>query len=178
MAAQGEPGSYAHPVRSLAPVIELDRLLNEGAVKAGSLADLRRSSVEAGGLKDTIRKFADEVSTLWGSRVTVAGEIRHEPPAPVALGAFQILQEGLVNALKHSRSDAISVRIDDGDGLIHIIVEDNGAGFDPEAHVSADHVGLHLMRERANRLGGRLDLVSAPGSGTRLEAVLPGGVAR
>jgi signal transduction histidine kinase len=143
----------------------------------GSLADLRRSSVEAGGLKDTINTFAEQAATLWGSQVRVQGQIRHEPPAPVALAAFQILQEGLVNALKHSRSEEITVTITDDDGWIHIVVEDDGAGFNPEAEVSEDHVGMRLMKERAESLGGRIDLVSAPGSGTRLEAILPGGVA-
>lgn len=42
MAAQGEPGSYAHPIRTLAPVLPLERLVAEGAVKDGSLDDLRR----------------------------------------------------------------------------------------------------------------------------------------
>jgi signal transduction histidine kinase len=94
------------------------------------------------------------------------------------LAAFQILQEGLVNALKHANSDSITVRVIDSDNMVHIVVEDDGAGFDPDAEIGTDHVGMRLMKERAALVGGRIELHSSQGSGTRLEAVLPGGVAQ
>lgn len=150
----------------------------DGAIQAlrGSLVDLRRSSIEAGGLLETIRNYADQVSTLWGTEVRIEGSITHEPPIPVALAAFQILQEGLVNALKHGNSPAITVRIKDEDNMFHIVVEDDGPGFDPRVEIGPDHVGMRLMKERAARVGGWIELDSASGRGTRLVAVLPGAV--
>jgi signal transduction histidine kinase len=144
----------------------------------GSLVDLRRSTVEQGGLLETVHRFADQVSVLWGTEVGIEGTIENEPPIPVALAAFQILQEGLTNALKHAHGSDVTVRIGDEDGMVHIVVEDKGPGFDPSAEVGADHVGMRLMKERAERVGGRIELASSPGAGTRLEAILPGGVAR
>jgi signal transduction histidine kinase len=141
-----------------------------------ALVDLRRSTVEEGGLMETIRHFADQVALLWGAEVTIQGEIKNEPPLPVALAAFQILQEGLTNALKHGQASSVVVRISDEDGLVHIVVEDKGPGFDPEAEVGTDHVGMRLMKERAARVGGSIEFDSRPGAGTRLEAILPGGV--
>ncbi|MDQ4064637.1 MAG: sensor histidine kinase, partial [Actinomycetota bacterium] len=141
----------------------------------GSLVDLRRSSVEQGGLMETIRKFAGDVATLWGSEVKIEGDIQHEPPVPVALAAFQILQESLTNALKHSGSDSVTVRVSEIDGMVHLVVEDDGVGFDPSQVTSEEHVGMQLMKERAASLGGRVELESDPGRGTRLEAVLPAG---
>ncbi len=151
-----------------------------GAIKTlrGSLVDLRRSSVEAGGLLETIKNYTDQVATLWGTEVRIEGSIDHEPPIPVALAAFQILQEGLVNALKHANNNPITVRITDVDNMVHIVVEDEGPGFDPQAEVGPDHVGMKLMKERAARVGGWIQLDSALGRGTRLEAVLPGGVSQ
>lgn len=142
-----------------------------------SLVDLRKSSVEEGGLVETIRNYAHQLSTLWGAEVRIEGGVRREPPIPVALAAFQILQEGLVNALKHSDGSAVVVKIDDVDNMVHIVVEDDGPGFDPNSEVGKDHVGMRLMKERAARVGGRIEIDSRPGSGTRLEAVLPGGLA-
>ncbi|HZA39207.1 MAG TPA: sensor histidine kinase [Actinomycetota bacterium] len=144
----------------------------------GSLVDLRRSTVEEGGLLETIHRFADQVSVLWGTEVGIEGTIKNEPPIPVALAAFQILQEGLTNALKHAHGSDVTVTIGDEDGMVHIIVEDKGPGFDPDAEVGADHVGMRLMKDRAARVGGRIELASTPGAGTRLEAILPGGVAQ
>jgi signal transduction histidine kinase len=152
----------------------------DAAIKAlrESLVDLRRSSVEQGGLMETVRRFADQVSVLWGTEVEIEGTIKNEPPIPVALAAFQILQEGLTNAMKHARAGPVTVRIGDDDGMVHIVVEDRGPGFDPETEVGTDHVGMRLMRERAERVGGRIELDTSPSSGTRLEAILPGGVAQ
>lgn len=141
-----------------------------------SLVDLRKSSVEHGGLVETIRKFADQVSTVWGAEVRIEGDIHNEPPIPVALAAVQILQEGLVNALKHGGTGGVVIRIEDLDGMVHLAVQDDGPGFDPQAEVGADHVGMRLMKERAARVGGRIEIDSTPGRGTRLEAILPGGV--
>jgi signal transduction histidine kinase len=143
-----------------------------------SITALRKSSVEEGGLMETIRGFADQASTLWSVQVSIEGEIVAEPPVPVALAAFQIFQEGLTNALKHSQTTAIAVRISEEDGKVHIVVEDEGAGFDPSQEVGEEHVGMRLMHERAARVGGELKLDSRPGEGTRLEAILPAGVAQ
>jgi signal transduction histidine kinase len=142
-----------------------------------SLVDLRRSSVEEGGLVETIRNFSQQVATLWGADVKIEGNIRREPPIPVALAAFQILQEGLVNALKYSQGGTVVVNVSDMDNMVHIVVQDQGPGFDPNSEVGKDHVGMRLMRERAARVGGRIELESQPGRGTRLEAILPGGLA-
>jgi signal transduction histidine kinase len=142
-----------------------------------SLVDLRRSSVEEGGLVETIRNFSQQVATVWGADVRIEGYVASEPPIPVALAAFQILQEGLVNALKHSEGSTVVVNISNIDNMVHIVVEDEGPGFNPETEVGKDHVGMRMMRERAARVGGRIELRSQPGAGTRLEAILPGGVA-
>lgn len=141
-----------------------------------SLVDLRRSSVERGGLVDTLQQFVEQTTTLWGRQVEVATELEIEPPVPVALAAFQIVQEGVVNALKHAPDGSIRVEVkNNGDGMIHIVVSDEGPGFDSAGDPGEEHHGLRLMRERAAGVGGDIRWHTIPGSGTRLEAVLPGG---
>ncbi len=172
--ASGRPDSAATAVQSARDA------LNE-AIKSlrDSLVDLRRSSVEEGGLMTTIEKFTDQMSTLWGSEVLLEGKISNEPPIPVALAAFQILQEGVVNAMKHGGGAPVIVRMTDHeDGLVHIVVEDDGPGFNPDADAGIDHVGVRLMKERAARVGGHVSFHSGIGRGTRVEAILPGGVGR
>lgn len=123
---------------------------------------------------ETIETFAEQMRVLWAAEIRIEGRTEQEPPIPVSLAAFQILQEGLTNALKHSESRSVLVRVGEHDGMVHIEVEDEGPGFDVTAEPSQQHMGLKLMRERADRVGGRIELHSSPGAGTRLEAVLPG----
>ncbi|MBV5342751.1 hypothetical protein JZU68_03750, partial [bacterium] len=62
------------------------------------------------------------------------------------------------------------------DRSIHLIIVDDGQGFDPEHAFSVDgnpHFGLKIIRERAEILGGRLEVHSAPGSGTRIDIFIP-----
>jgi signal transduction histidine kinase len=140
-----------------------------------SLVDLRGSAWEEGTLGASIDKFADRMSTLWGVEVKIEHSLRDEPPIPVAQAVFQILQEAVTNALKHSEGKQVVVRVSDDDGMVRVVVQDEGEGFDPEAQIGEDHVGMRLMHERAAQVGGKIEVDSVPGRGTRLEATIPGG---
>jgi signal transduction histidine kinase len=85
---------------------------------------------------------------------------------------YRIAQEALQNTVKHARADRLDVRlIRESEGL-KLEVCDNGVGFDPLAAYPG-HLGLRSMRERAQRAGGSLDIVSAPGRGTQIRARIP-----
>ncbi len=93
-------------------------------------------------------------------------------PVHVAHGAFRIVQEALVNSVKHSAARRVIVTVDRSDGL-RLTVRDDGRGFDPSAVRQAGHLGLTLMRERAELLGGTLLVSSHPGRGTAVELHVP-----
>jgi signal transduction histidine kinase len=139
-----------------------------------SLVDLRGSAWEEGTLAASIDAFADRMSTLWGVEVKIEHSLTTEPPIPVAQVVFQIFQEAVTNALKHGQGKQVVVRVSDDDGMVRVIVQDHGEGFNTEAHVGEDHVGMRLMHERAAQFGGRIEIDSSPGRGTRLEAIIPG----
>jgi len=139
-----------------------------------SLVELRQPLVQPGGLLDAVRAYLDQIETLWQIRVDLEANLRGEPPFGVAVGVFQILQESLINAVKHSGTDRITVRMEETDGELSLVVEDHGTGFDPAREVGEHHFGLGLMKRRVAELGGTIELRSQPGHGTRLEAVFPG----
>lgn len=139
-----------------------------------SVTDLSRTSIEEGGLMDTIHAFVEQMRVLWAREILVEGGTEEEPLMPVSLAAIQIVQEGLTNALKHADGQKVMVRLSEYDGMVHIEVEDEGSGFEMATEPAPDHLGLRLMKERAARVGGRLELAPRPGGGTRLEAILPG----
>ena len=84
---------------------------------------------------------------------------------------YRVTQEALTNARKHGRAQHALVEIQDRDHYVRLTVRDDGRGFDPQA--KADGFGLAIMRERAELLGGRLEVSSAPGQGTQIVLDLP-----
>lgn len=85
-----------------------------------------------------------------------------------------IVREALNNVRKHAQVDRASVHVEHRDAVIRVCVEDRGRGFD-SATIAANglHFGLRSMQERAERCGGTLEIVSAPGRGTRVTTILP-----
>jgi signal transduction histidine kinase len=87
--------------------------------------------------------------------------------------ALYILREALANASRHARAQRVWVRVELDNHLACLSIEDDGCGFDPQAVVGSHHLGLRMMRARAERSGGSLTVESAPGEGTRVIAWLP-----
>ena len=87
-----------------------------------------------------------------------------------------ILQEALSNVRKHAYASKVTVRIDNHRDF-GMSIRDDGEGYDPQevAERSETHVGLSIMRERAARLGGQLQMCSAPGQGTEVSLYLSQG---
>jgi two-component system nitrate/nitrite sensor histidine kinase NarX len=81
--------------------------------------------------------------------------------------ALHILQECLSNVRKHAHAAHVHVVMGRGP-VWEFEIRDDGCGFDPNAAQSEQHVGLHIMRERARRIGGELHIQSGPGRGTRV----------
>ncbi len=85
---------------------------------------------------------------------------------------YRIVQEGLTNACRHSKSQRVRVELMQRGDLLQIKVQDWGEGFDP-ARVDADRFGLEGIRQRARLLGGSASVESTPGQGTCLAVELP-----
>ncbi len=88
---------------------------------------------------------------------------------------LRIVQEALTNVRKHAGASHAWVRLDSGNGeMASMVIGDDGCGFDPAATERGHtHFGLCTMRERAEAIGGRLSVETAPGAGTRITVVLP-----
>jgi PAS domain S-box-containing protein len=86
---------------------------------------------------------------------------------------FRIIQEAFSNARKHAQTDCVRLSFEMADSLVRIRIQDNGRGFDPTQTAGEGHFGLRFMRERAESLGGRLQVDSTPGEGTCIEVGIP-----
>ena len=136
--------------------------------------ELRPMMLDDLGLVPTVRRYADafKEQTSLDVNVTITGnERRLEPYLEVMM--FRALQELLGNTARHSQATQVKVMLDMGEDRVRISVDDNGRGFDPEIIQQGNSLGLKLIRERAEMLGGTFDVDSSVGRGTRITFAVP-----
>lgn len=136
--------------------------------------ELRPMMLDDLGLVPTVRRYADafKEQTSLDVSVTITGnERRLEPYLEVMM--FRALQELLGNAARHSQATQVKVMLDMGEDRVRVSVDDNGRGFDPDVIQQGNSLGLKLIRERAEMLGGTFEVDSTVGRGTRVAFAVP-----
>ncbi len=166
LAADGDPADLAEATRQARALVRELR---------GVIAGMRPPVLDDLGLAPALRQLAEEARGEVS--VSLAVDLGARPPAAIETALFRIVQEGLNNARAHAgRSAQVTVRVAEEGGAYRIAIADDGPGFDPQALATArgaQGLGLAYMRERIERLGGRLQIVTAPGQGCRLIAKVP-----
>lgn len=157
---------------------DIDSLLDTAIQDLREFArNLRPPVLDDFGLVSACEWLADQTAKE-GIRVVFAptGDIRRLSE-DVEVTAFRVVQESLANAVKHSRATQVEVDLEFLEEELRIIVRDNGKGFEiPEgvgALGRAGQMGLVGMFERAEMMGGKIDLQSAIGKGTILTVSVP-----
>ncbi len=129
--------------------------------------------------------------SFWAQLEAQLAEFRHQARLPAELRLrgesapdlpeqpkqqlLRIFQESLVNVRRHASASRVEIILETGPESVAITVNDDGCGFDPAAIPENDHphLGLKIMRGRAERLGGKLRVKSKPGEGTSVTAEVP-----
>ena len=142
-----------------------------------SIFGLRNFVSRGLGLVPTLTEYLHEFSAHNGIAVELetAGPALGPIPPASEMQAVRIIQEALTNVRKHAGSDRARVRLQRDGAWLRVTVEDDGVGWERPPVEDRLHFGLQTMRERAEGLGGRLEIDSAVGRGTRVVATLPGG---
>jgi len=141
--------------------------------------ELRPTALDDLGLYSALRHYADQWSGRYDIPVDVHSnglEQQRLPPA-IETALYRIVQEGLTNVARHAHATRASVIVEQRNGIVQLILEDDGRGFPVEAVMNAPlsqgRLGLLGMRERAMLLGGTLDIESVPDRGTTLFIRVP-----
>jgi len=136
--------------------------------------ELRPMMLDDLGLSPTLRKYAEAFKEQAGMEVSVTvtgNERRLEPYLEVMI--FRAVQELIGNAARHSQATLVKAHLDMGEELLRVNVDDNGKGMDVDAVRRGNSLGLKLIRERAEMLGGNFEIDSAAGKGTRVNFSVP-----
>jgi signal transduction histidine kinase len=141
------------------------------------MADLRPPLLEEYGLGAALGWYAEEFFKRTGIEIDftdLARERNRDLRRDAAVALLRIAQEALNNVAKHAGAKRVALTVSADDACMSVEIHDDGAGFDPAAaEARASRWGMTTMRERAEAAGGRLDIASAPGSGTVLRASVP-----
>lgn len=138
---------------------------------------LRPAALEEFGLSLALEALVKDMFKQEEVITTCECEIgNNEIPDEVESVLYRIAQEGLTNVVRHSQSTRLILAVERTSQGVIMIIEDDGVGFDPEA-LGVDHgkrhLGLISMKERAEILGGTLDVYTAPGKGTTIRVTVP-----
>jgi signal transduction histidine kinase len=175
------------PERAAEAIQTLDRALDgaEQAIVEGrdAIHDLR--SPAAKGLVEEITSLGEELVAKNGNKDAAQFQAVIEGTAQtlnpnVHIEIFRIAREALRNAFSHSQARRIETEVAYSSNLFRLRIRDDGKGMAPDVRNRGErigHWGLGGMRERAERLGGKLEVWSEPGSGTEVDLRVPASIA-
>lgn len=136
------------------------------------LLHLRPVHLEGKRLSQGLRELLIELQAKVPIAISYEMDEDIQLPKGIEDHLFRIVQEALSNTLRHSKATQMEIKLQRPTELIRLLIRDNGVGFtlDEQKHAS---YGLMSMKERVNEIGGSLNLITAPGKGTRIEIRVP-----
>lgn len=145
-----------------------------------TLFELRPLTLETEGLPAALREYAEKMKLRAGStqiKIETRGSVDTALDLEAAGVLFDIIQESVNNALKHAEASTIVIRAERREERVIVTIKDDGKGFDPvaakEAAAKRASFGLHNFSERAQMIGGVVDIDSAPGKGATITLTAP-----
>jgi signal transduction histidine kinase/HAMP domain-containing protein len=134
------------------------------------LLELRPAALVDAEVGDLLRQLAESITGRARVPVTLEIEGKCVLPPEVKVALYRIAQEALNNIAKHSGASQATVSVHGEPQRVKLRISDDGRGFDP-GYVPPDHLGLGIMRERAEAVGANLRIESQPGQGTQVEVI-------
>ncbi len=161
------------------PLAESVEIVEQAIQQVRNLSlDLRPSMLDDLGLVATLRWYLDRQAKWAGFAAQfIANPPDMQLPSNLETVCFRLVQEALTNVLRHAQAQWVQVELQQHETELELLIRDDGLGFEVETTLErvayGTGLGLLGMQERVTLLGGRLELHSAPGRGTRIQVYLP-----
>src|SRR4029077_12028344 len=130
--------------------------------------DLHSSKLEYLGVVAGMKSWCKEFAERQRMQIDFKSDVPSSVPLQIGLTLFRVLQEALHNVIKHSGARQVEVQLREDSSEIHLIINDSGRGFDPEAAYRGKGLGLTSMRERIRLVNGAISIESKRGGGTTI----------
>ena len=143
-----------------------------------SIISLRTGAIREWTFLQALKKYLDYYRTSYGIEVELLlpnASAMDDLVPEVGVQVLRVIQEAMTNSRKHGGAHCVKVAVSQETDHFHIVISDDGIGFDP-AHVNTDagkHFGLIFMRERMAQIGGSVTIESQPGSGAIVLLAVP-----
>ena len=135
--------------------------------------ELHQPGLGEGGLAAALQARLDAVESRGGMQAQLQVEGREDLMPQVQAELYNIAREALNNVLKHARAVHVRIRVHFGETETEMEIADDGAGFDLPQVRTAGGFGISGMQERAQKIGAAVEIVTAPGQGTRVNVKVP-----
>jgi signal transduction histidine kinase len=138
--------------------------------------ELHSSKLVYPGVVAGIRSWCNEFGERQKMEIQFSSHVRNTLPHEIGLTLLRVLQEALHNVIKHSGVKKASVELQEDSSEIHLVVSDEGRGFETEAALRGEGLGLTSMRERVRLINGTISIESKPKGGTTIYVRVPFGL--
>ena len=136
------------------------------------LFELRPAALQAAELNTLLQQLADALTGRTRIQVELILEGDTQPPSEVKIVLYRITQEAFNNIAKHSNATQVQVTLHSDPEQVNLTIQDNGIGFDLQA-VTAESMGLRIMRERTEDVNVWVEVQSEIGNGTQVSVIWP-----
>jgi PAS domain S-box-containing protein len=163
-----------HPAEIETRIQQLRRQIAEISNDLQALShELHASKLEYLGVVAGMKGWCRELGERQKVQIGFSQNVSTALPLEIGLPLFRVLQEAVHNSIKHSGTRRIEVQLQEESGVIQLIVSDSGKGFDVDAAMRGQGLGLTSMRERVSLVNGSMTIESKPMNGTRIHVRVP-----
>ena len=159
------------PIQGRKSLNELKTLIRSALTEMRSLLmEMRPTAITKADLSDLLRRLATEFTSCTNTAVSLNFCDEPELPSNIKYPIYRIAQEALSNIKKHALATQVTMDLKCQDNQLELVICDDGIGFRQE-NVSSEHLGLTVMRERAEAIHAKLEIASKIEQGTRVKII-------
>ena len=137
------------------------------------ILELNPPLLQKHGLVAALKASLESIESRAGLETELRSDGVGRLPRAIEPDVYRIAMEALNNLVRYARAKKVTVDLQTRNDWVILDICDNGVGFELEYARSGGGMGIHNMEQRAKRLGGRLEITSSPGAGTRIKAEIP-----